>query len=125
MRQAHRIADGSFNTHLTGNRIADAGHEACVHNLKNLSGNFSSNFPSVIMVGGAHGRGDAQISRPPMVRRGSSMSLPSTMRRAIITERHIRRGSYISAMDLVGKIETFVTAYNGKARPFVWTATSE
>jgi len=44
---------------------------------------------------------------------------------ALITERHIRRGSFVSAKDLVGKIETFVTAYNGKARPFVWTATSE
>ena len=44
MRQAHGIADRSFNTHLTGDRIADAGHEASIHNLKNLSGNFSSNF---------------------------------------------------------------------------------
>ena len=44
---------------------------------------------------------------------------------ALITERHIRRGSFVSAKDLVGKIETFVTAYNGKARPFVWTATSD
>ncbi len=44
---------------------------------------------------------------------------------ALITERHIRRGSFVSAKALAGKIETFVTAYNGKARPFVWTATSE
>ena len=40
-------------------------------------------------------------------------------------QRQIRRGSFVSAKDLVAKIETFVEAYNATARPFVWTATSE
>ena len=31
----------------------------------------------------------------------------------------------ISAKDLVAKIQIFVKAYNAKATPFVWTATSE
>jgi putative transposase len=44
---------------------------------------------------------------------------------ALLTQRHIRRGSFVSAQDLVAKIDTFVQAYNAKARPFVWTATSE
>jgi putative transposase len=44
---------------------------------------------------------------------------------ALVTQRHIRRGSFVSAKDLVTKIETFVNTYNTKARPFVWTATSE
>ena len=44
---------------------------------------------------------------------------------ALLTERQIRRASFVSAKDLVEKINTFVQAYNGKAKPFVWTATSE
>lgn len=44
---------------------------------------------------------------------------------ALLTQRQIRRGSFVSAKDLVAKIDTFVQAYNGKARPFVWTATSQ
>ena len=42
-----------------------------------------------------------------------------------ITERQIRRGFFVSAKDVVDKIDAFVQAYNAKARPFVWTATSE
>ena len=44
---------------------------------------------------------------------------------ALITQRHIRRASFVSAKDLIAKIDTFVEAYNAKARPFQWTATSE
>jgi putative transposase len=44
---------------------------------------------------------------------------------ALITQRQIRRGSFISAKDLVAKIQIFVKAYNAKATPFVWTATSQ
>ena len=44
---------------------------------------------------------------------------------ALLTERQIRRGWFVSAKDLVTKIDAFVTAYNNKAHPFVWTATSE
>ena len=43
----------------------------------------------------------------------------------LITQRQIRRGSFVSAKDLVAKIEAFVAAYNVKARPFQWTATSD
>ena len=44
---------------------------------------------------------------------------------ALITQRQIRRGSFVSAKDLVAKIEAFVAAYNVKAKPFQWTATSD
>jgi len=44
---------------------------------------------------------------------------------ALITQRQIRRGSFVSARDLIGKINAFVEAYNAKAKPFVWTATSQ
>lgn len=42
-----------------------------------------------------------------------------------ITQRQIRLGSFVSARDLIGKISAFVEAYNAKANPFVWTATSQ
>jgi transposase len=44
---------------------------------------------------------------------------------ALLTQRQIRRGSFISAKDLIAKIDAFVEAYNAKSRPFAWTATSE
>jgi len=44
---------------------------------------------------------------------------------ALLTQRQIRRSSFISAKDLVAKLTTFVDAYNAKSRPFVWTTTSE
>jgi putative transposase len=44
---------------------------------------------------------------------------------ALLTQRQIRRGSFVSAKELITKIEAFVRTYNDKARPFVWTATSE
>ena len=43
----------------------------------------------------------------------------------LITQRAIRRGSFRSVKDLIGKIESFVQHYNRSTRPFVWTATSE
>jgi putative transposase len=44
---------------------------------------------------------------------------------ALLTQRQIRRASFVSAKDLVSKIAVFVDAYNAKSRPFIWTATSE
>ena len=43
----------------------------------------------------------------------------------IITKRAIRRGSFSSVKDLIGKIDAFVAAYNRTAKPFAWTATAE
>lgn len=44
---------------------------------------------------------------------------------ALITDKAIRRGSFSSVKDLVGKIDHFVTQYNADCSPFVWTATAE
>jgi len=44
---------------------------------------------------------------------------------ALLTQRQIRRASFVSAKDLAAKIAAFVEAYNANSRPFVWTATSE
>lgn len=43
----------------------------------------------------------------------------------IITQKAIRRGTFRSVRDLVSKIEHFVSVYNAKAQPFVWTATTD
>jgi putative transposase len=43
----------------------------------------------------------------------------------IITQRAIRRGTFNSVRDLVRKIEFFVSQYNRRSKPFVWTATAD
>jgi putative transposase len=44
---------------------------------------------------------------------------------ALLTEKAIRRGSFGSVKDLVGKVDHFVTQYNQNCKPFVWTATAD
>jgi transposase len=44
---------------------------------------------------------------------------------ALITTQAIRRGSFRSVPELVGKIDHFVTHYNRTCRPFTWTATAD
>src|SRR5229473_2396749 len=43
----------------------------------------------------------------------------------LITDKAIRRGSFSSVKELVGKIEHFVTQYNKGCKPFAWTATAD
>jgi putative transposase len=43
----------------------------------------------------------------------------------ILTQREIRRGSFISTKQLIFRIDTFVTNYNSNARPFLWSATAD
>jgi putative transposase len=43
----------------------------------------------------------------------------------IITQHAIRRGTFRSVRDLVAKIDRYVQRYNGRCRPFVWTATPD
>src|SRR5216117_3580330 len=43
----------------------------------------------------------------------------------LITQRAIRRGTFRSVRDLVCNIERFVTHYNPRAKPFMWTATAD
>ena len=44
---------------------------------------------------------------------------------ALITDKAIRRGSFTSVKDLIGKIDHFVTRYNTSCKPFTWTATAD
>jgi putative transposase len=44
---------------------------------------------------------------------------------AILTSREIRRGSFVSAKELVARITAFVAAYSARSRPFDWTATAD
>jgi len=44
---------------------------------------------------------------------------------ALITDKAIRRGSFVSVRDLVNKIDHFISHYNQSCRPFVWTATAD
>jgi len=43
----------------------------------------------------------------------------------IISQKAIRRGSFSSVKQLSEKIDRFVRKYNSKAKPFVWTATTD
>ena len=43
----------------------------------------------------------------------------------LITQQAIRRGSFKSVPDLVGRIKQYTEHYNLTAQPFVWTATAE
>jgi transposase len=44
---------------------------------------------------------------------------------ALITQRAIRRGSFKNVRQLIQQIADFVTHYNSKSRPFIWTATAD
>jgi putative transposase len=44
---------------------------------------------------------------------------------ALITDKAIRRGSFRSVKELVGKIDHFVTRYNRNCQPFIWAATAD
>jgi putative transposase len=43
----------------------------------------------------------------------------------IITQKAIRRGTFRSVKDLIGKIDHFVQHSNLYTQPFVWTATAD
>ncbi len=42
-----------------------------------------------------------------------------------ITQKAIRRGTFRSVKELVGRIDHFVRTYNAEASPFIWTATAD
>lgn len=43
----------------------------------------------------------------------------------LITDKAIRRGSFRSVKELIGKIDHFVSHYNQHCKPFIWTATAD
>ena len=42
-----------------------------------------------------------------------------------LTQKRIRRGSFLDVPDLIAAIQAYLAAWNEKPRPFVWTATVE
>ena len=44
---------------------------------------------------------------------------------ALITQRAIRRGSFVSTADLVKKIDRFIRNHNARPAPFAWTASAD
>jgi putative transposase len=44
---------------------------------------------------------------------------------ALITDKAIRRGSFTSVKDLIAKIDHFVSHYNKRCKPFIWTASAD
>ena len=44
---------------------------------------------------------------------------------SILTNQQVRRGSYHDVPELITAIEHFITGYNQRAQPFVWTKTAE
>jgi hypothetical protein len=44
---------------------------------------------------------------------------------ALLTHKQIRRGSFTSVRDLIGKIKRYLDVYNHNPRPFVWTKSAD
>ena len=44
---------------------------------------------------------------------------------AELTNKRIRRGSFLSVDDLIAAIQEFLAAWNKNPKPFIWTATVE
>ena len=44
---------------------------------------------------------------------------------SILTNQQVRRGAYHDVPELIAAIEHFITGYNQRAQPFVWTKTAE
>ena len=42
----------------------------------------------------------------------------------MLTRKRIRRGSFHSLVDLQAAIKRYLTEYNAKPKPFVWTASA-
>jgi len=42
-----------------------------------------------------------------------------------LTNKRIRRGSFLSVEDLIAAIQEFLAAWNKNPKPFIWTATVE
>ena len=44
---------------------------------------------------------------------------------SILTRQQVRRGAYHNVSELIAAIEHFITGYNDRARPFVWTKSAD
>ena len=58
-------------------------------------------------------------------RRSNAPGLPDEVWFGIIERQAIRRGTFTSVNDLNTKIRAFITGWNKRSRPFVWTKTAD
>ncbi len=54
-------------------------------------------------------------------RRSNALGLPDEVWFGIIEKQAIHRGAFGSVKDLNAKIRAFITGWNDRCRPFVWT----
>ena len=57
-------------------------------------------------------------------RRSNAPGLPDEVWFGIIERQAIRRGTFSSVRDLMIKIRTFITGWNHRKHPFIWTKTA-
>ena len=58
-------------------------------------------------------------------RRSNAPGLPDEVWFGIIERQAIRRGTFTSVNDLNTMIRAFITGWNKRSRPFVWTKTAD
>jgi transposase len=109
-------------------------HQEFLRFLRRIDREFPGKMPLHLVMDnyGTHGTpaGKAWLKRHPRFRVHyipTSSSWLNLIERwfAELTNKRIRRDSFLSIEDLIAAINEFLAAWNDKPRPFVWTATVE
>src|SRR5713226_3599228 len=107
-------------------------HQEFLKFLRRIDGEFPGNTPLHLVIDnyGTHGTVEvkAWLKRHPrfvLHRVPTSCSWLNLIERwfAELTNKRIRRDSFLSVADLTAAIEDFLAAWNTSPKPFVWTAT--
>jgi len=107
-------------------------HQEFLKFLRHIDGEFPGNTPLHLVIDnyGTHGTVEvkAWLKRHPrfvLHRVPTSCSWLNLIERwfAELTNKRIRRDSFLSVADLTAAIEDFLAAWNASPKPFVWTAT--
>jgi transposase len=107
-------------------------HQEFLKFLRRIDREFPGNTPLHLVIDnyGTHGTVEVQAwlnkhSRFVLHRVPTSCSWLNLIERwfAELTNKRIRRDSFLSVADLTAAIEDFLAAWNASPRPFIWTAT--
>jgi len=107
-------------------------HQEFLKFLRRIDREFPGNTPLHLVIDnyGTHGTIEVQAwlnkhSRFVLHRVPTSCSWLNLIERwfAELTNKRIRRDSFVSVADLTAAIEDFLAAWNASPRPFIWTAT--
>src|SRR5271170_1692735 len=107
-------------------------HQEFLKFLRRIDREFPGNAPLHLVIDnyGTHGTIEVQAwlnkhSRFVLHRVPTSCSWLNLIERwfAELTNKRIRRDSFVSVADLTAAIEDFLAAWNASPRPFIWTAT--